>query len=359
VRTRGLGLRLVTLVVVGLAAFAYITFDVVRWRVGAQDFPVTVVLPRAGGIYPEAVVTFRGVTVGRVTALHLTPAEVDVDLEVAPGTHIPADASASVRELTAAGEQYLDLVPRTGDPPYLHPGSVIRANVSVPVAVGTVLADTGSLLQSLDPADVRTIDQALATGLGGAGGDLREIVVAGQTVIGALEQSEPATVQLIVGGQTVLGFLDATNGALSQFSRSLDQLSAQLKASNSDIVALLANGVASAGQVNRLLSQYSGSFQGAIDNLATVGNVGDAQQQAMQALFQVLPVFAGRIGATASNGRINVQLYVNSTSPVCTYGSGQLSEPTQSTGAPDLGRGCANPAPGSLVRGASNAPRPG
>ena len=358
-RTRGLGFRLMALVVVAVAAFAYIAFDVVRWRLGAQDFPVTVVLPRAGGIYSEAVVTYRGVTVGRVTALHLTPTDVKVELEITPGTRIPVDTSASVRELTAAGEQYLDLVPRTAAPPYLHAGSVIKDHVAVPVAVGTVLANTGSLLQSLNPADVQTIDQALATGFGGTGADLREIVVAGQTVIGALEQAEPATVQLIVGGQTVLGFLNATHGALSQFSQSLDQLSAQLKSSNSDIVALLANGAASTAQVSQLLSQYSGSFQGSIDNLATVGNVGEAQQQAMQALFEVLPVFAGRIGATANNGRINVQLYINSTSPVCTYPPGSLTEPTQATGAPNLGLSCPSPGPGLLVRGANNAPKPG
>jgi phospholipid/cholesterol/gamma-HCH transport system substrate-binding protein len=357
VKPRQMVIRLTALLVVGVVAFAFIAFDVVQWRLGAQDYEVTVVLPRAGGIYPEAVVAYRGVTVGTVTALHLMAHQVDVEMAISPGTRIPIDSSAAVRELTAAGEQYLDLVPNSPGAPYLRNGDVIRNDVTVPVTVGAVLSDTGSLLRSLNGKDIQTINQALATGFGGTGGSLRSIVVAGQNAIQALEQAEPSTVQLIVDGRTVLTYLDATNNDLAQFSQGLDSLTNQIKNSNSDIVALLGNGVAAQNQVSALLNQDAGTFQSLTDNLATVGNVGESQQQAMQALFQVLPVFAQRIGTTASNGKINVELYFNTNNPVCTYVPGSsMPSPTQATGAPDLNRTCSSPAAGTLERGAGDAP---
>lgn len=342
------------LLVVGALAFAFIAFGVVQWRVGVQNFKVTVMLPRAGGIYSEALVDYRGVSVGKVTGVDLHPGGVAVQLSIKPGTRIPADSSASVRELTAAGEQYMDLVPGAARPPYLHNGSVIRSG-SVPVTVGTVLSDTGSLLASLNAKDIQTINQALATGFYGTGGDLRNIIVAGQNSIHALEQAEPSTVQLIVSGETVLKYLNATNGEFATFARGLDELTTQIRNSNGDINKLLTNGVSSQQQVSKLLSRYSGSFQNLSNNLATVGNVGNSQQPALKALFQVLPVFARRIGATTSGGHINVELYFNNRSPVCTYiPASQMPSPTQASAQAPLGRTCGSG--GSMVRGAANVP---
>lgn len=74
------------LVATVIAGFSYILFGVLGWGIGAQRFPVTAVLARAGGIYPEADVTYRGVAVGEVVGLKLSPGHVEVELAIDPGT---------------------------------------------------------------------------------------------------------------------------------------------------------------------------------------------------------------------------------------------------------------------------------
>ena len=76
--TRSLLIRVLALVAVLLVSFWYIGFEVIGWRIGAQAYRVTIDLPAGGGIYTEADVTYRGVTVGRVVKLTLSPNGVGV-----------------------------------------------------------------------------------------------------------------------------------------------------------------------------------------------------------------------------------------------------------------------------------------
>ena len=354
---RGVWLRLGALLVLFLLGASYIAFDVVGAHLGSSPYTVTVQLPEAGGIYPAASVTYRGVSVGKVSALHLKPDVVDVELAISPGTRIPANVTASVHELTAAGEQYLDLVPTSSGGPYLHSGSVLREGPgAVPVSVGDLLANTGALLNSINTKDLSTVNQTLAAGFAGAGDSLRQIIVGGQVVAMALAEAEPATVDVIDAGNNVLQTLDDTNQAFGQFSASLNQLTTQLVHSNGDITGLLANGATASSQTSLLLQQYSQNFEGLIANSATVTNVGAQQPAAMQALFAALPVFGGRIASVARNGKIQVELYVNSSSPVCTYSGAPTAGPTAATNSVYLNGSCTTQAPNLLQRGASTAP---
>ncbi|HLI23442.1 MAG TPA: MlaD family protein, partial [Acidimicrobiales bacterium] len=143
--------RMVALAVVVVLGVYYIGVDVLGLRAGRQPYVVSVLLPRAGGIYTEANVTYRGVPVGTVERLDLSVRGVRVELAINPGVRIPADTRAEVRELSALGEQYMDLVPQRPGGPWLHGGSVIpESRASVPVAVGAALADLGSLVNSIN-----------------------------------------------------------------------------------------------------------------------------------------------------------------------------------------------------------------
>src|SRR5580704_1159207 len=107
-------IRIVALILVFVVGAAYISFDVLGFRIGSQPFTVTVDLPRGGGLYSDGFVTYRGVDVGRISRMSLSPGGAVATLAIDPGTAIPASAIAHVHELSVAGEQYLDLVPSSG-----------------------------------------------------------------------------------------------------------------------------------------------------------------------------------------------------------------------------------------------------
>lgn len=56
--------------------------------------------------------TYRGVAVGRVESVGLNPNGVTAAMRLNSGTAIPSNVTATVKSVSAVGEQYIDLVPR-------------------------------------------------------------------------------------------------------------------------------------------------------------------------------------------------------------------------------------------------------
>ena len=358
---RGVTPRLIALGVVVILGFGYILFDVFGWRIGAQRFEVTVMLARAGGIYPTADVTYRGVPVGKVVSLQLTQSDVLVKLGINPSTKIPADAVANVKQLSAIGEQYMDLVPGQAGGGWLHNGSVIpETRTSIPTSIDTALIDFSLLLRSVNAADVRTFNQFLASGLTDTGDALRGVIVNGQNLVNALEDAQPATQELIVGGNKVLTTAQATGNQFSAFAHSLNQLTGQLRISNGDFQALLTHGVAFENQYNQLLAQDGSALEQLINSSAINVDTAFSRNPAIQALFQALPVFANDLASVTTGDQIRSELLFNGNDTVCPYvPTNLIAGPTQQTGTPNLNLTCPISAPDLLQRGAARAPTTG
>src|SRR5262245_9154681 len=78
------------------------------------------------GIYPNADVTYRGMSVGHVGAMRLTGTGIEVDLNIsASAPPIPRRLHAAIADLSAVGKQYVDLRPDGSGGPFLADGSVI------------------------------------------------------------------------------------------------------------------------------------------------------------------------------------------------------------------------------------------
>jgi phospholipid/cholesterol/gamma-HCH transport system substrate-binding protein len=356
--TRGLLVRILVLIAVTLLGAWYIAFEAVGVVIINRPLTVRVDLPQAGGIYTNAYVTYRGVEVGKVTRLTLEPNMVVVSLAIRHGEKIPADSDASVRELTAAGEQYMDLVPRNTDPPYLTAGSVIpEDHTSIPVSVGQLLNTVDALVNSLPAGDLNTVTSALAQGLQGAGDDLRSIIVDGRTLLEALQSASTGTAQVIDAGNTVLNTFNATSNYFAQFSANLNSLSAQVAASNADLTKLLQNGSAGTAALERFLTANSASTASLLQNLATVTDVSFQRSPAFQALFEVLPLFATDIASTSSGGQLRFELNFNYSQPICSY-TGILAQPNAVVPVAGLTGNCNTENPNLLQRGADKAPPP-
>ncbi len=370
--SRGMGYRLIALLVVAILGVYYIAFDAVGIHLWSKPYTIKVQLPAAGGIYSHAAVTYRGVEVGKVTALHLHPTNVVVDLAINNGVKIPTNVHASVKELTAAAEQYMDLVPppagtatvATGRaavpapaPTYLKSGMLITGG-TVPTSVGELLNSLNSLVNSVHATDLNTISTSLAQGLQDAGGDLRSIITDSQTLLQALYDAVPGTIQAVDAGHTVLQSLANTSENLQTFSAGLHQLSTTVAQSNSDLIALLQNGNVGAGSLNGLLTNTDAATVGVINGFSATAGLANARQGAVQAFFQVLPVVANNAALTVSGGTAHFELTFNDKNTVCPYTS-TMAEPTSLVSTLSLTRNCATTAPDLLQRGADKAPTPG
>lgn len=355
---RSLVPRMVALVLVIVVGVWYIAFDVLHFQVAAHPIDVTVDMPSAGGLYAGAGVTYRGVQVGTVAALSLGASEVSVRLSIDQGERIPDNGRVLVKQLSALGEQYLDLQPSSAGGPLLADGTVIPASrVVLPTPLGTALVDLGALLRSVAPSDLQTVEHFLASAFIGTGPGLRNIIVTGQQLVDALLAAEPETVNLVVDGQTDLRTLRATDGDLATFTKGLASLTGTLRSSDSDVRSLIDNGAAAAQEVGPFLSADSASITALVRDLATDAAVTNAEAPQVRAIFELLPYVAGDLASVAAGGQIHGVIELNTADTVCPYIPGaSMPGPTQRVGAAALDNGCSSTAPDLLQRGAASSP---
>ena len=130
---------LLAVVALGIMIFGYMRLPAL---LGVGQYRVTVELPEAGGLYPRGNVTYRGTEVGTVESVNLTDTGVEAVLSLKSGIKIPSDLEAEVHSQSAVGEQYVPLLPRSGEGPVLKDGDVIpQDRTRVPTDVNTVLDD--------------------------------------------------------------------------------------------------------------------------------------------------------------------------------------------------------------------------
>lgn len=383
--SRTVKIQLMVFALISFVGVAYsgFTFVGIRSLAGIQFAPepytVKMDLASSGGIFTNAQVTERGVPVGRVGSLRLIPNGVQVDLKINHDKKIPADATGQVSNLSAVGEQYVDLTPQADAGPYLHKNSVIpMSKTTVPVDDATLLLNLDKLVNSVDRQNLQTVIRELGTSFDGTGPDLQRLIDRGNALLASAQAALPQTLKLIDDGKTALNTQRAVSGDLKSFSHNLNLLSQQLVVSDPDIRRLLDNGVASAQTLQGVLQDNQKDLPTVLGNLVTLGQIGQARLPGVEQTFILYPlnVANGFLGArdTTGDGIAEAQFGAVTTSapPVCTSGYGTTKQRSERKGNPNFGLGgpanvntlCTAPDQAgqgsgqSQARGAATAPRP-
>lgn len=165
---------------------------------------VTVQLERTGGLFEQSGVTYRGVTVGEVVEIRTTATGVEAEIAIDAGVEVPASAKAVVRNLSPAGEQFLDLQPPDEVGPVLAGGDVIPVeDTATPTTVAESLSAVDTLMSQIDPADLQVTLDELSVAFADPTA-LATIVDRGQEVLTTLDTYWPETERAITSSATVL-----------------------------------------------------------------------------------------------------------------------------------------------------------
>ncbi|MEV8314677.1 MlaD family protein [Streptomyces sp. NPDC059900] len=367
--TRSTHLKNIAFLVLGVFVLAYIatTYADLGRYVGARDYyTVKVQLARTGGLFSHGNVTYRGVDVGRVEAVELTPDGVEARVRINDSApKIPSDLEAKVANLSAVGEQYLDLSPRTDGGPYLADGSVVpRGATHTPAPVTDVLTSVDRLASSVDTAALRTVVDELGKSFEGRGQDLQILIDTSSEFIRAAKKSLPATTRLLIDGETVLRTQNEQSAALKSFASGTAELAAQLKKSDPDLRRLIAQTPQAATQFTALLQDTDPGLSVVLANLVTTSELLVTRQRGTRELMVRIPQVAST-GATAI-GPDGVRFGMVTTffKPLpCTagYGGTTYRNGLDTSPAPANTKAACTAGPGSgqNVRGSGNAPRGG
>src|ERR1700761_5084466 len=339
---------------------------------GIGTYRVTANFVAGGGLYKNANVTYRGVAVGRVDSVGLTADGVDAVMRLNSGTNVPSNVTASVKSVSAIGEQYIDLVPPAhAATTKLHNGSRIdRNNTAIGVEIATLLHQSETLVNSVADTRLRELLHETFNAFNGSSIDRNNTAI-GVEIATLLHQSEtlvnsvadtrlrellhetfnafngsgPELARLLESSRLLV---DQANADFPQTSRLIDQvgpfLQAQIRSGNdikslSDGLArftsevhqadpqlreLLAVVPPAVDQANTAFSGIRPSFPMLAANLANLGRVGVIYHKSIEQLLVVLPALFAAI-ITAANGEpqdegAKLDFKVNVDPPPCTTG---------------------------------------
>lgn len=368
--TIGVRVKLIAFLVIGLTVTVYIGLryaDLGRYVGLPGYYVVRLDLADGGGIFTNAEVTYRGVTVGRVGPLNLTAGGVEVDLNIDDAApRIPVDVTAVVADRSAVGEQYVDLRPRIDAGPYLAAGSTIaQRDTRLPPRVQNVLSNLDDLASSVPLTDLRTVVDQLYDATAGQGPNLQTLLDAGNTLTTAANDDLPNTVGLIQDSQAVLATQNSESAALSSFGSQAELLAHQLASSDADVRRLIANTAPAADQVAGLLRDTNPALGTLLANLLTTSDVLVTRQGALTEALSVTPA-ALAAGSTVINvnGVSFGMALTFFTPPPCVAGYDGTTERNgldTSPSAPlNVNARCTMPSSSGVdVRGSANAPNGG
>ncbi len=264
----------VTVLTVGAISAFYLHLPA---AVGIGSYKVTADFVAGGGLYENANVTYRGVTVGRVESVGLSDDGVVAHMRLNSKTPVPENATATVKSVSAVGEQYIDLVP-PDDPA----GSTLRDGSNIGVDRTAIGQDIAGLLREADALVSSVSDSRLEDLL--------------SETFKAFNGSGPELARLIQSGRLLV---DEANANYGQVSQLIDQagpfLDAQIR--GGDDIRSLADGLA------RFTGEVANADPQVRSVLQTVPGATEAANETFSGIRPTFPVLAANL---ANFGRIGV-----------------------------------------------------
>lgn len=278
----------VTVVSVALMAIFYLR---VPTALGIGKHDVKAQFVASGGLYQNANVTFRGVQIGRVTDVELTPEGVTATMRLNDNVKVPGNVVAAVKSVSAIGEQYVDLIPPpTGAAGTLRSGDVIGADrTSIPTDVSTLLRQADGLVNIVADTRLREVLAEAFKAFNGSGQELSRLIDSSRLLIQEANTNYDSTTKLIdqVGplldaqirsGDNIRGSVSSLAALTEHFAKADPQLRQFLK---------VAPGASE--QASQLFAGIRPSFPVLAASLANLGRVGVIYNKSIEQSLVILP----------------------------------------------------------------------
>lgn len=290
--TRRVRIQLILFVVGTLIAATYIGANYARVdRLFGSGYTVTVEMAESGGIFTTADVTYRGVSVGRVTDMWLDGDGVKVEVHIdSKSTTIPTDTQVVIANRSAVGEQFLDFQPRTDKGPFLDDDAVVaRENTQVPIDTRTLLTNVSGLLSSVNPDDLSTVISELGDAFEGSGDDLRTIIDSGNSFITEADQKYEVTAALIRSSSTVLQTQVDSQANIRTFASNLRDLSTAVRSSDQDLRTVIDSGAPTATTLRAVLDENSEDISALVEDAITLNSTVRANLGGVRGVLVIAP----------------------------------------------------------------------
>ncbi|TVY03520.1 MCE family protein [Mycolicibacterium porcinum] len=293
IRTQLILFTVASVVGVAVMLFAYMQ---VPTLLGIGRITVKMELPATGGLYQFSNVTYRGSQIGKVTSVELTEKGAEATLSLDRSPKVPADLAAEVRSMSAVGEQYVELLPRTNSGPYLDNGSVIAlSNTKIPQQVGPMLDQLSALVDTIPKDKLSQLLDESYDAFNGTGYDFGSLLDSASTITRDSNAVSDQTRALIDDSKPFLDAQAQTTDSIKTWAASMAGITGQVAENDPEVRSLLRNGPGFAQETTKLLEQIKPTLPVLLANLTTFGQIAVTYNPSIEQLLVLLPPYVAQL----------------------------------------------------------------
>lgn len=272
---------------------------------GIGTYGVSADFVAGGGLYKNANVTYRGVAVGRVESVGLSPNGVIAQMRLNSETAIPSNVTATVKSVSAVGEQYIDLVPPSAPASTkLRNGSRIeRQNTRIGQDVAELLRRSETLVNSLGDTRLRELLHETFIAANGSGPELARLFESARLLVDEANANYPQVSQLIDQAGPFLEAQIRAGADIKSLSDGLARFTSEVRQADPQLRDTLATAPGATDEASTAFSGIRPSFPALAASLANLGRVGVIYHKSIEQLLVVLPALFAAI-TTAAGRRV-------------------------------------------------------
>ena len=284
---------IVTVLTVGAISIFYLHLPA---AVGIGSYHITANFVAGGGLYENANVTYRGVTVGRVESVGLSNDGVVAHMRLNSGTPVPENVTATVKSVSAVGEQYIDLVPPV-DPSSstLRDGSDINMqHTAIGQDIAGLLTEADRLVNSVGDSRIQDLLRETFKAFNGSGPELARLIQSSRLLIDEANANYGQVSQLIDQAGPFLDAQIRSGDDIRSLSEGLARLTGEVANADPQLRSVLQNVPGATAEANETFAGIRPTFPILAANLANLGRIGVIYNKSIE---QALVIFPALISA--------------------------------------------------------------
>lgn len=264
--------------------------------VGLGSYNITADFTVGGGIYPHANVTYRGVTIGRVESVGLTDTGIVTGMRLNTDSPVPDNVTATVKSVSAIGEQYIDLVPPdNASSKMLRDGSNIGVDrTAVGPDIASLLNQAQSLVSSISNTRLQDLLRAAFKGFNGSGPELSRMIQSSRLLVDEANANSQTINQLLDQAGPLLQAQIRSGDDIKTLTASLAKLTTETANADPQLRSLLRTVPGATQVANETFDGIRPTFPMLAANLANTGRIGVIYHKSIE---QALVVFPALIAA--------------------------------------------------------------
>ena len=279
---------IVTVLTVGAISIFYLQLPA---AVGIGSYRVTANFVAGGGLYENANVTYRGVTIGRVESVGLSDDSVVAKMRLNSGTPVPENVTATVKSVSAVGEQYIDLVPpEEASKAKLRDGSNIGVDrTAIGQDIAGLLQEADALVSSVDDSRIQDLLRETFKAFNGSGPELARMIQSSRLLVDEANANYGQVNQLIDQAGPFLDAQIRSGDDIRSLADGLARFTTEVANADPQLRSTLQTVPGATAEANELFSGIRPSFPVLAANLANFGRIGVIYRKSLEHSLVVFP----------------------------------------------------------------------